>query len=109
LQQRGYWQLAYQSPPQYTHTEQQPESEFMEKSWWPGADRIPKGIRTRALGPQGENWPEPGPYRFIDLPPLSDPDLVTVASKIPNGVACLVSALRFHDVTTRHHTLLRSP
>jgi predicted transcriptional regulator of viral defense system len=41
-----------------------------------------------------------GLYRLADLPPLSDPDLVTVALKIPDGVICLVSALAFHDLTT---------
>ena len=42
-----------------------------------------------------------GLYRLSDLPPLSDPDLVTVASKIPKGVVCLISALHFHDITTQ--------
>jgi predicted transcriptional regulator of viral defense system len=41
-----------------------------------------------------------GLYRLADLPPLSNPDLVTVALKIPDGVICLVSALAFHDLTT---------
>lgn len=42
-----------------------------------------------------------GLYRLTDLPPLSDPDLVTVANKIPKGVICLISALHFHDITTQ--------
>lgn len=42
-----------------------------------------------------------GLYRLSDLPPLSDPDLVTVASKIPKGVICLISALHFHGITTQ--------
>jgi predicted transcriptional regulator of viral defense system len=42
-----------------------------------------------------------GLYRLTDLPPLSEPDLVTVASKIPKGVICLISALHFHDITTQ--------
>jgi predicted transcriptional regulator of viral defense system len=42
-----------------------------------------------------------GLYRLTDLPPLSDPDLVTVANKIPKGVICLISALNFHDITTQ--------
>lgn len=41
-----------------------------------------------------------GLYRLADLPPLSNPDLVTVALKVPGGVICLVSALAFHDLTT---------
>lgn len=42
-----------------------------------------------------------GLYRLTDLPPLSDPDLVTVANKIPKGVICLISALHLHDITTQ--------
>jgi predicted transcriptional regulator of viral defense system len=42
-----------------------------------------------------------GLYRLADLPPLSQPDLVTVASRIPRGVICLISALDFHDLTTQ--------
>jgi predicted transcriptional regulator of viral defense system len=42
-----------------------------------------------------------GLYRLADLPPLSNPDLVTVALKVPDGVICLVSALAFHDLTTQ--------
>ncbi len=42
-----------------------------------------------------------GLYRLADLPPLSDPDMVTVANKIPRGVICLISALHFHDITTQ--------
>ncbi len=42
-----------------------------------------------------------GVYRLNDLPPLSDPDLVTVATKIPDGVICLISALAFHQLTTQ--------
>jgi predicted transcriptional regulator of viral defense system len=42
-----------------------------------------------------------GVFRLADLPPLEQPDLVTVASRIPNGVICLISALSFHDLTTQ--------
>ena len=42
-----------------------------------------------------------GLYRLADLPPLSHPDLVTVALKIPKAVICLVSALAFHELTTQ--------
>lgn len=40
-----------------------------------------------------------GLYRLADLPPLSNPDLVVVARKIPQAVVCLISALAFHDLT----------
>jgi predicted transcriptional regulator of viral defense system len=42
-----------------------------------------------------------GLYRLADLPPLSRPDLVTVAVKIPAGVVCLISALAYHEITTQ--------
>ena len=42
-----------------------------------------------------------GLYRLVDMPELSDPDLVTVAHRIPDGVICLISALHFHDITTQ--------
>ncbi len=41
-----------------------------------------------------------GLFRLADLPPLSNPDLVIVAHKIPQGVVCLVSALAFYELTT---------
>jgi len=40
-----------------------------------------------------------GLYRLADLPPLGDPDLVSVAIKVPTGVLCLISALAFHELT----------
>jgi predicted transcriptional regulator of viral defense system len=42
-----------------------------------------------------------GVYRLADSPPLGNPDLVTVATRIPNGVVCLISALSFHELTTQ--------
>ena len=42
-----------------------------------------------------------GRYRLADLPALSNPDLVTVALKIPAGVVCLISALAYHEITTQ--------
>jgi len=42
-----------------------------------------------------------GLYRLAGLPPLSDPDLVTVALKVPQAVICLISALGFHELTTQ--------
>jgi len=40
-----------------------------------------------------------GVYRLADLPPLSEPDLVSVTTRIPRGVICLISALAFHRLT----------
>ena len=42
-----------------------------------------------------------GVYRLTDLAPVSNPDLVTVATRIPRAVICLVSALHFHEITTQ--------
>ncbi len=42
-----------------------------------------------------------GIYRLVDLQPISNPDLVTVALRFPNAVICLVSALSFHGITTQ--------
>jgi len=41
-----------------------------------------------------------GVYRLTDSPPLSNPDLILVAKRIPRGVICLLSALSFHNITT---------
>ncbi len=42
-----------------------------------------------------------GVYRLAELPPLSDPDLATVAKRVPQGVICLISALAYHELTTQ--------
>lgn len=42
-----------------------------------------------------------GLYRLADLPSLGNPDLATVAARIPQGVICLISALSFHGITTQ--------
>ena len=41
-----------------------------------------------------------GVYRLADLPEITNPDLVTVATRIPDSVVCLISALAFHEITT---------
>jgi len=63
-----------------------------------------------------------GLYKVALSPELDHPDLVTVARKIPKAVICLVSALNFHNLTTRvparieimlprgsHHPILEWP
>ncbi len=42
-----------------------------------------------------------GVYRLTNLPPISNPDLVTISLRVPNAVICLVSALAFHEITTQ--------
>ena len=42
-----------------------------------------------------------GLYRLAAQGPLGDPDLVTVALRVPQAVVCLVSALHHHGITTQ--------
>jgi predicted transcriptional regulator of viral defense system len=42
-----------------------------------------------------------GLYRLATLAPLSSPDLVSIAVKVPRGVICLISALSYHRITTQ--------
>ena len=42
-----------------------------------------------------------GLYRLSTAPPLSNPDLVPIAIRIPRAVVCLISALAQHGLTTQ--------
>jgi predicted transcriptional regulator of viral defense system len=42
-----------------------------------------------------------GVFRLADSELLRNPDLVTVATRVQNGVVCLISALAFHEITTQ--------
>jgi predicted transcriptional regulator of viral defense system len=42
-----------------------------------------------------------GVFRLADNEPLGNPDLVTVATRVQNGVVCLISALAYHEITTQ--------
>jgi len=42
-----------------------------------------------------------GLYRLSDALPLTSPDLVPIALRIPRAVICLVSALAYHGLTTQ--------
>ncbi len=52
-----------------------------------------------------------GMYRFADMPAMGNPDLVTVALKVPKGVICLISALSWHEMTSEipHEIYLALP
>lgn len=67
-------------------------------------DAIRMGIHPRtlyALRDSGEvEQVSRGFYRLTEKPALTNPDLVTVALRIPRGVICLISALAFHGLTT---------
>ena len=41
-----------------------------------------------------------GLYRLADLPEFSEPDMIPVATRIPQAVICLISALALHEITT---------
>lgn len=42
-----------------------------------------------------------GVYRLTELPAVSDPDLLVMATRFPKAVLCLVSALAWHGMTTQ--------
>ncbi len=42
-----------------------------------------------------------GVYRLADFPAVSNPDFIIVASRVPQSVICLISALSFHEITTQ--------
>ncbi|QDV71700.1 hypothetical protein Poly24_54390 [Rosistilla carotiformis] len=69
------------------------------------ADAVRVGISRRTLYQMRDSGQleqlARGLYRIADLPPLSEPDLVTVAQKVPQGVVYLISALAFHGLTTQ--------
>jgi len=68
------------------------------------AQALKLGIHSRDLyAMQSQGVVEPlsrGLYRLKSMRPFSQPDLATVAHKIPQGVICLISALAFHEITT---------
>ncbi len=68
------------------------------------ADALRDGIHPRdlyAMKKTGElEEVARGLYRVTGLT-LGQPDLVTVAAKVPKAVICLISALAFHDITTQ--------
>ncbi len=69
------------------------------------AEAIKSGIHPRTLYALRDNGIldqiSRGVYHLSEQAPISDPDLVTVALRIPRAVICLVSALAFHGITTQ--------
>jgi len=69
------------------------------------SDAIKQGIHCRTLYALRDNGLltqiSRGIYRLAQLEPVSNPDLVTVATRAPNAVICLISALAFHNITTQ--------
>lgn len=69
------------------------------------SDAINKGIsRYMLYSLRDKGIIEPinrGVYRLVDLPAISNPDLLSTALRYPNAVVCLISALSFHEITTQ--------
>jgi len=69
------------------------------------SDAIKQGIHPRTLYALRDagliEQIQKGLYCLPGLPGHTQPDLVTVAKKIPQGIVCLVSALFFHRLTTQ--------
>ncbi len=69
------------------------------------AEALRAGIHPRtlyALRDSGEiERVARGLFRLSTLPPPSEPDLLTVAKKVPHAVFCLMTALVFHRLTTQ--------
>lgn len=69
------------------------------------SEAIDKGVHPRTLYAMREaghlEQISRGVYRLTDAEPVSDPDLLTVAARIPKGVICLISALALHELTTQ--------
>ncbi len=42
-----------------------------------------------------------GVFRLLSMPDFSEPDLVLVAKRMPQGVICLISALAHYELTTQ--------
>jgi len=42
-----------------------------------------------------------GVYRLVEMPAISNPDLVAVSLRYPNAVVCLISALAYHEITAQ--------
>lgn len=69
------------------------------------SDAIRAGIHPRTLYQLRDSGElevlSRGVYRLTTQGDISDPDLVIVASRIPQAIICLVSALAFHEITTQ--------
>ncbi|MBS1825484.1 MAG: type IV toxin-antitoxin system AbiEi family antitoxin domain-containing protein [Acidobacteria bacterium] len=69
------------------------------------SDAIHLGIHPRTLYTlRDQGIIEPvtrGLYRLAAKPPLTNPDFVAVAIRIPRAVVCLISALYHHRLTTQ--------
>ena len=69
------------------------------------SDAIRAGIHPRTLYEMRDKGVlevlSRGVFCLTDQEEIADPDLIIVASRIPQSVICLISALSFHEITTQ--------
>ncbi len=69
------------------------------------AQALGAGIHPRTLYQMRDNGEleqlSRGVFRLVGEAPISNPDLVIVATRIPQAVICLISAMAFHEITTQ--------
>ena len=101
--------------PHASHSRQRARKVFQQHGTMRTKEILAAGIHPRTLYEMrdaGEiEQHGRGLFRLANMPPLGQPDLVTVAKRIPNGVLCLISALAFHELTTQvpHRVQLALP
>jgi predicted transcriptional regulator of viral defense system len=64
--------------------------------------RIPREYLRRLLAQGIVQRPARGIYVLADAKPTENQSLVEACVRVPRGVVCLLSALRFHDLTTQN-------
>lgn len=76
-----------------------------QKGWLRAADLasagVPRVVLTRLTASGQLERAARGLYRLPDSPGSEHESLVTVATKVPQAVICLLSALQFHGLTTQ--------
>lgn len=69
------------------------------------AEALRAGIHPRSLYQMRDNGEleqlSRGVFRLVGEASISNPDLVIVATRIPQAVICLISAMAFHEITTQ--------
>ena len=87
-----------------THTQQVLQL-VRQKGWLRASDLasagVPRAVLTRLTASGQLERAARGLYRLPDSPGSEHESLVTVATKVPQAVICLLSALQFHGLTTQ--------
>jgi len=65
------------------------------------AHRIPREYLSRLLAEGVVQRPTRGIYVLADAKPTENQSLVEACLRVPHGIVCLLSALRFHHLTTQ--------